>query len=140
LAWPGPEGTFFRDDGSLGRWADTRPFWQWRFAQILAVERFDITVQKITVDSDGLFVVDFHEVSSIMVRNADGDRATRVADLDNRNWWRRTPDGFSIVNGAEPHTRRTLEGVPIDDAHDPIGFAAWAAHQQRNLRVANDDH
>lgn len=125
LAWAGPEGTFVRDDGTFGRWADTGPFWEWRFTQILEVGQFDITVENIKVDDDGLFVVDFHEVSRLTVRNFTGHPAVRFADLHNRNWWRRSEAGLSIVKGAEPRTRRTLDGIPIEDLDDPIGFARW---------------
>ena len=125
LAWAGPEGTFNREDGTFGRWEDTRPFWAWRFSQMLEVTRFDIDIESIGVDDDGLVVVDFHEVSKITVRNFEGDPAVRLADLHNRNWWRRSEAGLSIVKGSEPQTRRTLDGIPIEDSEDPIGFARW---------------
>jgi len=130
LEWTGPDGSFIREDGTIGHWADTRPFWEWRVSQMLDIGQFDIEVEAINIDEEGLLVVDFHEVSRLTVRDFDGATAVRFADLHNRNWWRRSETGWSIVNGAEPRTRRTLDGVPIDDLDDPIGFASWRRFSQ----------
>jgi hypothetical protein len=45
LDWLGPDGTFPAADGSIIRVADTRPFWEWRFDNVLAVRRVEIQLR-----------------------------------------------------------------------------------------------
>lgn len=126
LEWAGPDGTWTRADGTIGRWADTRDFWEWRFSVVLGVEQFDITIERVAVDEDGRYEVDFHEISRVSVRGFNGRPASRVADLRNRNWWRRTATGLNLVDIAELQGTRTLNDAALKDVDDPMGFATWA--------------
>ena len=134
IAWFGTDGSFPRADGTRVRWADTRRFWEWRFSRILQLQEFSIEVQSVELDEDELVVVDFHEVSTMLVHGRFGRPAVRRADLHNRNWWRRDGEQLAAVNGAEPVTVRTLDGKPLEDADDPIGFAKWARVRDAWLR------
>jgi hypothetical protein len=58
-----------------------------RFGNVLAVRRFEIEIEDVAYNDDGLLVVDFHEQSELTVRGFDGTPAERDADLHNRNLW-----------------------------------------------------
>lgn len=130
LDWLGLQGTFHSSNGAVVRVADTRPFWEWRFDNVLEVRRVDIEVQDVAWDDDGLVVVDFHEHSDLTVRGFDGSPVLRDADLRNRNLWEVSGDGFTARGGEELEARRTLDGQPLTDELDPWGFSAWARHQE----------
>lgn len=130
LDWLGPEGTFPALDGATVRVADTRPFWEWRFANVLAVRRVQFDIENISFNDDGLVVVDFHELSDLTVRGFDGKPVERDADLHNRNTWELSADRLTTRGGEEIEARRTLNGQPLTDEIDPWGFGAWARHLQ----------
>jgi hypothetical protein len=130
LDWLGPDGTFVAADGTTVRVADTRPFWEWRFANVIAVRRVEIEVESVAWNDDGLVVVDFHELSDLTVRGFDGKPVERDADLHNRNLWEISEDRLTTRGGEEVNVRRSLNGRPLSDEIDPLGFAAWARHQQ----------
>ena len=134
IAWFGDGGSFPRADGTRTLWADTRQFWEWRFSRILELQEFSIEVESVEIDAEGLVVVDFHEVSTMLVTGRFGRPAVRRSDLHNRNWWRREGEQLAAVNGAQPVTVRTLDGQPLEDADDPIGFAKWARVRDAWLR------
>jgi len=129
LDWLGPDGTFRATDGTTVRVADTRPFWAWRFGNVLAVRRVRMDVEDICWNDDGLVVVDFHELSDLTVRGFDREPVERDADLHNRNLREVAQDRLTTRGGEEIDARRTLDGRPLTDAVDPWGFAAWARHQ-----------
>jgi len=129
LDWLGPDGTFRTADNTIVRHADTRPFWVWRFGNVLAVRRCEIEIERVAYDSDGLLVVDFHEQSDLTVRGFDGTPAERDADLHNRNLWEVSEDRMTSRGGEELKVRRTIDGQPLTDDIDPWGFGAWAKYR-----------
>jgi hypothetical protein len=129
LDWLGPEGTFEVEDGSIVRIADTRPFWEWRFANVVDVSRCDMTVEQVTRTDRSLLVVDFHEVTHHRVRGFDGEPIERTADLRNRNWWRVDGERLTFAGGAESTGHRTIGGRESTDEIDPWGLTAWRRHQ-----------
>jgi hypothetical protein len=129
LDWLGPEGSFEAGDGSIVRVADTRPFWAWRFTNVVEVSSCDMTVEQITWSEQGLLVVDFHEVTHHRVRGFDGQPVERTADLHNRNWWRVDGKRLTTTGGAELVGHRTIGGRELTDEIDPWGLSAWRRHQ-----------
>ena len=129
LDWLGPDGTFRTADNTVVRHADTRPFWEWRFGNVLAVRRCEIEVEDVAYNDDGLLVVDFHEQSDFTVRGFNGSPAEREADLHNRNFWEVSEDRMTSRGGEELQARRTIDGKPLTDDIDPWGFAAWAQYR-----------
>ena len=106
LDWLGPDGTFRTADTTLVRHAATRPFWEWRFGNVLAVRRCEIEIEDVGYNDDGLLVVDFHEQSDLTVRGFDGTPAERDADLHNRNLWEVSEDRMTSRGGQELQARR----------------------------------
>lgn len=130
LDWLGPEGTFPAADGAIVRVADTRPFWEWRFNNVLAVRRVEIEVEDVFYNDDGLLIVDFHEKSDLTVRGFDGTPVERDADLHNRNLWEVSDGRLTTRGGEELIVRRTIDGHPLTDEIDPWGFGAWARYSE----------
>lgn len=128
LDWMGPDATFTSPDGAVVRAADTRPFWAWRFANVLDVGRAEIEVIDIRIE-DNLLVVDFLERATTTVRGFDGEPVERVSDLENRNWWEVGDDRLTFRGGEELAGRRMIDGRPLTDEIDPWGPDAWARHR-----------
>lgn len=133
IDWLGPEGTFESEDGSIVRIAETRPFWEWRFANVVDVSRCDMTVGQVTWPDRGLLVVDFDEVTHHRLRGFDGKPVERTADLHKRNCWRVNAERLTTIGGAELQGFRTIGGLELIDEIDPWGFSAW----RRHLATAN---
>lgn len=129
LDWLGPDGTFEADDGSIVRIADTRPFWEWRFTNVVDVSRCDMTIEQVTWTDRNLLVVDFHEVTHHRVRGFDGRPVERTADLRNRNWWRVDDERLTTAGGVELIGHRTIGGREWTDEIDPWGLSAWRRHR-----------
>jgi hypothetical protein len=129
LDWLGPDGTFRTADNTIVRHAATRPFWEWRFANVLAVRRCEIEIEDVAYNDEGLLVVDFHEQSDFTVRGFDETPAEREADLHNRNLWEVSANRMTSRGGEELKVRRTIDGQPLTDDIDPWGFAAWAQYR-----------
>lgn len=130
LAWLGQEGTFLGIDGATVRVAETRPFWVWRFSNVLEVRQVQIEIENVAWNDEGLVVVDFHEHTNLTVRGFDGTSVLRDADLPNRNLWEISEDRLTTRGGEEIEAQRTLNGRPLTDDIDPWGFGAWTRHQK----------
>ena len=129
LDWLGPDGTFPTADNTIVRHAATRPFWEWRFNNVLAVRQFEIEIEDVAYNDDGLLVVDFHEQSEFTVRGFDGTPVGRDADLHNRNLWEVSEHRLTSRGGEELKVHRTIDGQPLTDDIDPWGFSAWAQYR-----------
>ncbi|PUA82074.1 hypothetical protein C7S10_08620 [Nocardioides currus] len=125
MDWLGADGTFPAADGTVVRIAGTRPFWAWRFANVLRVTSVELRIEDISYDDDGLLVVDFHERGSMTVGGFDGLPVERAVDLHNRNLWEVSEDRFTARGGAELAAHRTIGGERLTDETDPWGFGAW---------------
>jgi hypothetical protein len=90
------------------------------------IHRFDLAVLS-ACQSDGLVVVEFAEEGDATVARPDGRPARRTWTLRGIDEWRRSPDGWSVCNGEDLEVSRALDGRPMTDQEDPIGWHRWAA-------------